>query len=279
MISVTILGKFMRGERLEKHIMEILRQIEIDYDVKILFACESGSRAWGFPSNDSDFDVRFIYIHKQDWYLSIDRKRDVIEIPKHDPISIPIHELLDVSGWELTKALKLFRKSNPPLLEWLNSGIIYYQAYSATEKMRNLASQTFAPSSCIYHYLNMAKGNYRDYLQGTQVKIKKYFYVLRPILAAKWIAKYSSIPPVEFHSLVEELVPQGNLKREILLLLKRKMAGDELNLESRVEAINLYLDEEIIHLENYAKNINIKIGDPTAQLNQIFRETLAEVWG
>jgi uncharacterized protein len=263
---------------MREHIIEIIKQIEIDYDVKILYACESGSRAWGFPSKDSDYDVRFIYVHKKNWYLSIDQKRDVIEIPKNDPISIPIHELLDVSGWELTKALKLFRKSNPPLLEWLNSSIVYYKAYSTTEKMSELATNIFAPNSCIYHYLNMAKGNYRDYLQGQDVKIKKYFYVLRPILAAKWIEKYNTIPPIEFQSLVEDIIPEGDLKKLIDELLRRKIAGEELNLEQRIDQINLFLNDEIFRLEEYAKSIKNDIQDPTESLNQIFREALEEVW-
>jgi uncharacterized protein len=263
---------------MREHIIEIIKQIEIDYDVKILYACESGSRAWGFPSKDSDYDVRFIYVHKKNWYLSIDQKRDVIEIPKNDPISIPIHELLDVSGWELTKALKLFRKSNPPLLEWLNSSIVYYKAYSTTEKMSELATNIFAPNSCIYHYLNMAKGNYRDYLQGQDVKIKKYFYVLRPILAAKWIEKYNKIPPIEFQILVEKIIPEGDLKKLIDELLRRKIAGEELNLEQRIDQINLFLNDEIFRLEEYAKSIKNDIQDPTESLNQIFREALEEVW-
>ena len=95
------------GIHVKEHINEVLRQIEIEKDVKILYACESGSRAWGFPSKDSDYDVRFIYVHKLDWYLSIDQKRDVIEIPSRNSISIPIDLLLDMSGWEFTKALKL----------------------------------------------------------------------------------------------------------------------------------------------------------------------------
>ncbi|QED48255.1 nucleotidyltransferase domain-containing protein [Cytobacillus dafuensis] len=263
---------------MKEHILEVIKQIEIDYDVKILYACESGSRAWGFPSKDSDYDVRFIYIHKKNWYLSIDRKRDVIEIPKHDSISIPINDLLDVSGWEITKALKLFRKSNPPLLEWLMSNIVYYEEFSMTDKMRTLAEEIFAPPSCLYHYLNMAKGNYRDFLQGEDVKIKKYFYVLRPILAAKWIEKYNSIPPIQFQSLLEEILPSGELRDEIDTLLKRKMAGEELDLEPRIDFINQYLNNEIVHLEAYAKSLNIHIPDPTERLNQLFRETINEVW-
>lgn len=264
---------------MREHILEVIKQIEIDYEVKILYACESGSRAWGFPSKDSDYDVRFIYVHNKDWYLSIDQKRDVLEIPKHDSISIPIHELLDVSGWELTKALKLFRKSNPPLLEWMYSSIVYYQAFSTVEKMRVIATNIFAPNSCVYHYLNMAKGNYRDYLQGEKVKIKKYFYVLRPILAAKWIEKYQAIPPIEFHKLYEDIVQPRELHDHIHTLLERKMAGEELDLEPKIDAINDYLNKEIVYLETYAKSLEIKILDPTKQLDLLFRETLKEVWG
>lgn len=267
-----------RGSSLKEHIVQVLKQIEHDYDIKVLYACESGSRAWGFPSKNSDYDVRFIYIHRPNWYLSIDHKRDVIEIPGRDSISIPIDELLDVSGWELTKALRLFRKSNPPLLEWLKSSIVYYQSYSTIEKMRIVDNTIFSPASCLYHYLNMAKGNFRDYLQGPEVKIKKYFYVLRPILAAKWIEKYNSIPPMEFQALLEDIVPSGKLKGEINTLLTRKIAGEELHLEPRIDVINEFLTGEINHLEQFAKTIQIDIPDPTLLLDELFRDTLEEVW-
>ncbi|MBM4763607.1 nucleotidyltransferase domain-containing protein [Bacillus sp. B15-48] len=263
---------------MREHIIDVIHQIEKDYDVKILYACESGSRAWGFPSKDSDYDVRFIYIHHPNWYLSIDQKRDVIEIPNRNSLSIPIDRLLDVSGWELTKALKLFRKSNPPLLEWLHSNIVYYQAYSTIDKMKVLEKKIFSPVSCLYHYLNMAKGNFRDYLQGNEVRIKKYFYVLRPILAGKWIEKYQSIPPIEFQELLEEIIEPGELKASILTLLKRKIAGEELNLEPKMEHLHEYINKEIENLEAYTKNLTIDNSDPTYELDQLFRETLTEVW-
>ena len=267
------------GIKLKVHIQQVLKQLETDYNIKVLYACESGSRAWGFPSKDSDYDVRFIYIHNKDWYLSIDQKRDVIEIPIRDSISMPINKLLDLSGWELTKALRLFRKSNPPLLEWLRSSIVYYQSYSTIDKMRLIERNIFSPTSCLYHYLNMAKGNFREYLQGQEVKIKKYFYVLRPILAAKWIEKYNVIPPVEFQTLLDDIIPPGELKDIINKLLERKIAGEELNLEPRIDVINQYLNKEIEHLDSYIKGINIEIPDPTNELDKLFRETLEEVWG
>ncbi len=198
-------------------IMSELQKIEKEEKVKILYACESGSRAWGFPSKDSDYDVRFIYIRPVEWYLSIFDKRDVIERP--------INNMLDINGWDLKKALQLFRKSNPPLLEWLQSPIKYYESYSIAEQIRGISPLTFSPKSCMYHYLNMAKGNYREYLQGEQVKIKKYFYVLRPILACCWIEKYNSMAPIQFDRLVESLIPkESELYGIVQQLLVRKKA-------------------------------------------------------
>lgn len=256
---------------MKEKILEELKKIEKTYHVKVLYACESGSRAWGFPSKDSDFDVRFIYIHKRDWYLSIDQMRDVIELP--------INDLLDINGWELTKALRLYRKSNPPLLEWLHSGIVYYQAFSVIEKMKQHRDQVYKPTASLYHYLNMARANYRHFLQKEQVKIKKYFYVLRPVLAGKWIEKYHTIPPLEFQSLLEEIVPDGILKKEIQELLERKKRGDELDFEPRIESINEFVETEIEHLTDYAKSLEERIEDPTHLLNQLFRDSLDEVWG
>jgi len=170
---------------MRKRIVRQLENIESDKDVQILYACESGSRAWGFASKDSDFDVRFIYLHPINWYLSISDKRDVIERN--------IDDCLDISGWEFRKALQLFRKSNPVLLEWLQSPIVYMEKYIAANKLRNLMSVYFSPKSCLYHYLHMARGNYREFLGGDQVWLKKYFYVLRPVLACRCnLTKYPS---------------------------------------------------------------------------------------
>ncbi|WP_026566214.1 nucleotidyltransferase domain-containing protein [Bacillus sp. UNC41MFS5] len=255
---------------MKEKILAEIQKIEEQYEVKVCLAVESGSRAWGFPSKDSDYDVRFIYVHKKDWYLSIDQKREVIELP--------INDLLDINGWEIRKALKLFRKSNPPLMEWLHSGIVYYQAFSLVDKLKAIQNQVFLPQSALYHYLNMAKGNFRDYLRGDHVKIKKYFYVLRPVLACIWIERYNTVPPIEFQTLVEELLDEGQLKQEILTLLERKISGDELNLEPKVNAINDFLEKEINRLEEYTKTLKVSKADMTPVLDDLFRDILDEVW-
>jgi uncharacterized protein len=265
--------------QLRNHILTVLKQIEKDYEISILYACESGSRAWGFPSNDSDYDVRFIYVHKKEWYLSIDQRRDVLEVPKHDKLSIHVDKLLDLNGWELTKALRLFRKSNPPLLEWLHSSIVYYQTSTAIKRMNELESQVFSPVSGIHHYLKMAKGNYRDYLNREEVKIKRYFNIFRPLLAAKWIEKHGVFPPIKFTELLEDILPTGAIRDILDDIIKRKMAGEVLDHTPRTQMINPYVEAEIEHLEQYVQEISADKPNPTELLNQLFRDTLDEVWG
>lgn len=253
-------------------IQEELRKIEQQENIRILFACESGSRAWGFPSKDSDYDVRFLYVRPVEWYLSIFEKRDVIERP--------ISDLLDINGWDLKKALRLFKKSNPPLLEWLQSPIKYAESYSVAEQIRSATKSSFSPKSCMYHYLNMARGNYREYLQGEHVKIKKYFYVLRPILACGWIERYGSMPPMAFDTLVGELIPQeSELYGMIQELLTRKKAGDELDVEPRWSLIHAFLEESMAHYERTAVLLEQVKGDQDQQLDELFRGALREVWG
>ncbi|WP_438447039.1 nucleotidyltransferase domain-containing protein [Gorillibacterium sp. sgz5001074] len=253
-------------------ILNELRNIEQEEGVRVLYACESGSRAWGFPSKDSDYDVRFLYVRPRDWYLSIYEGRDVIERP--------ISNKLDINGWDLKKALALFRKSNPPLLEWLQSPIQYLEESSVAEQIRRVSPLTFLPKSCMYHYLNMAKGNYREYFQGEQVKIKKYFYVLRPVLACAWIEKTDTMPPMEFERLVHDLVPAGSELRETIEhLLARKKAGDELDLEPRLNPINEYLEDRLQYFERVAADSRTSQTKLDDRLDDLFRSALHEVWG
>jgi hypothetical protein len=243
--------------------------MESEENIRIVYACESGSRAWGFPSADSDFDVRFLYVRPVNWYLSIDEKRDVIERP--------ISDGLDISGWDLKKALRLFRKSNPPLLEWLGSPIVYLEKYSAARKMRRLSASNFSPNACLHHYLHMARGNFRDYLKGDEVWVKKYFYVLRPILAMNWIEKGWGVVPTDFNILVREIVKDPTLKLEIDRLLMEKRAGAELARGPRVAPISAFIEGELARWEHH-EIVNQKTSMSLDALDELFRETLEEVW-
>jgi hypothetical protein len=256
---------------MKQEILARLSHLEQEEGVRILYACESGSRAWGFPSTDSDYDVRFIYLQPQDWYLSIDleKKRDVIERPINDQI--------DLNGWDLRKALWLYRKSNPPLLEWLGSPIIYLEKYSTASQLRTLAPEYYSPKACMYHYLHMARGNYREYLKGERVWIKKYFYILRPLLVINWLEKEMGIVPTEFRKFVNQVVSDKDLKQEIETLIKAKEQGAELDYGPRIPAIGDFIDREIARLENQQFTDGTQNGS-AEELNRLFRSALDEVW-
>lgn len=254
--------------RVFEKIVEELRCIEKKHDVRVLYACESGSRAWGFASRDSDYDVRFIYVHPRDWYLSIEDRRDVIEEP--------ICAELDISGWDLRKALRLMRKSNPPLLEWLKSPVTYAQNEPFIGAFRALARDCYSPARTFKHYLHMAWGNARDYLKGDTVRLKKYLYVLRPMLAARWIERGLGEPPMRFDHLVEKMVEEDRVRAAIAHLLARKKSGEEMGHGLRDEVLGAFIAEELSRLEK------IEVAEETpinsVMLNDFFqRFCLAEV--
>ena len=150
---------------IRKEIDATLVRIEAEHEVRVLFACESGSRGWGFASPDSDYDVRFIYVHKPQWYLTVFPGRDVIELP--------VNEIYDVSGWDLRKALGLLRNGNATLVEWLSSPVIYRAESDFLQAVRAAALEVDRPERAFHHYLHMARKNYREHLQGEVVKLKK----------------------------------------------------------------------------------------------------------
>lgn len=252
-----------------ERILARLNELEVAEGIKIVYACESGSRAWGFPSANSDFDIRFLYVHPIEWYLSIEEKRDVIECQAEGS--------LDINGWDLRKALGLFRKSNPPLFEWLNSPIVYLEKGRTAAQMRDLMPVFYSPTACIHHYLHMTQGNYREYLQGDVVWIKKYFYVLRPILAIQWIENGFGVAPTAFSTLLERLVTDPALSAEINTLIEQKRNGAELDRGPRIPLISEFIERELSRIET--EGIKYKSHQTSSnELNELFRNTLAELW-
>lgn len=223
-------------------ILDQLADIEVQHDVEVLFACESGSRGWGFASPDSDYDVRFLYVHRLPWYLRVEPQRDVIERP--------IDDVLDVSGWELRKALGLLKRANPTLLEWLDSPVICREKAGVVTALRELALDCFAADRGRWHYLSMARKNFRGYLQGETVRYKKYLYVLRPLLACRWIDRGLGRPPMRFAELVETLVDEPELLAEINALLQQKMAVGEAEVSPRRPAIHAFIETELARAEH-----------------------------
>ena len=245
-------------------IQEKLREIEQREECRILLAVESGSRAWGFASPDSDYDVRFIYVRPEKVYLRLDRTRDVIEVP--------INDELDINGWDIDKTLRLLHKSNPTVFEWFSSPIIY-QTSAFADQFRPIMQKYFSSKAGLWHYLHMAEGNYRDYLRGEMVRAKKYFYVLRPILACKWILEKGTPPPMLFAELVKSELPD-DLSETVYQLLDLKMNSPEIKEIPRIDQLNRYLDTGIVSVKEQIEKLpNTPVQDWN-ELNELFFSVL-----
>ena len=249
---------------MREKIQEQLRRIEESEDIKILLAVESGSRAWGFASPDSDYDVRFVYIRRTEDYLKLDAIRDVIELP--------IDDVLDINGWDLQKTLRLLYKSNPTLFEWFSSPIVYQETEFA-DKFRDLMMYYFSSKKTLYHYISMAEGNYREYLKGDLVRAKKYFYVLRPVLACQWILDWGTPPPMLFSELIKAELPV-ELIDVVNQLLELKMNSPEVKLINRISEINEYLDESIPSIKSAVRLLDDSHTPDWSELNQLFLREL-----
>lgn len=226
-------------------ILEELHKIEQVHNVKIIMAIESGSRAWGFASPDSDYDVRFIYVRNKEDYLKLEGIRDVIEWK--------LDEVLDINGWDVKKALQLIHKSNPTIFEWCASPIVYLQT-PEFDVLKSALPKYFSPKKALYHYGHMAGTNYREYLKGEEVRIKKYFYVLRPLLAAQWILDKKVAPPMLFDELVaaeldKELLP------ELERLLEMKKALPEMGMAPKVQVFNDYIEKMMPEIKEAAEQM------------------------
>ena len=212
-----------------------LQKIEQQYGVRILHAVESGSRAWGFASPDSDYDVRFVYVRPAADYLRLDEPRDVIEWK--------LDEVLDINGWDLRKAMKQFARGNATLYEWSYSPVVYLTT-PEWEIIRNTAKEYFSEKAAVYHYYGTAMTTYSGYLTREQIRYKKYFYALRPLLAALWIERTHKIPPVLFDDLLKmEIEPE--LRAAIEDLLERKKVTTEGESNPQIPTIQTFIRDEL----------------------------------
>ncbi len=257
----------MIADSVRKEILNRIRNAEIEHHVKVIYAIESGSRAWGFESPNSDYDVRFIYTHPKDWYISVDleEKRDVIEYDIIDEI--------DINGWDVRKALRLFWKSNPALVEWLQSPIVYVDDNCFAPQARDLLDSIYSVEKGICHYRSMAKTNYRGYLKNSLVPIKKYFYVLRPLLSIMWLEKYNQPAPIVFDQLRGLVSDKLELDEEISILLQRKKISKEKEVAPAIPVLNRFIESELNRLEKYGEKTKGQVSSIDS-LNDLFHEVL-----
>lgn len=242
--KLTVRSAHPVSDAMRATVLETLADLERRHDVTVLFACESGSRGWGFASPDSDYDVRFVYVHRLPWYLTVEPGRDVIEQP--------ISGELDVGGWDLRKALQLLRDSNPTLLEWLRSPIVYRQDAAWTDRFHTLAERGFSQVRGYHHYVSMAKKNLREHLYADVVRYKKYLYVLRPLLAARWIRDGHGVPPMRFAELVAATMTETDVVAEIDALLEVKMRAGESATRPRWTGIHDFIERELAVAEAHS---------------------------
>lgn len=215
-----------------------LERIEREEHVRILFAVESGSRAWGFPSPDSDYDARFVYVREADWYLSLQPGRDVIELP--------IDGDFDVNGWDIRKALLLLLKPNPVLLEWLSSPIRYRWNDGACARLEAFARRTAYARACLHHYLSLSRRLWDEYVEGRDdVNLKKYLYILRPAICIAWIRERpGEIPPMNLPELMDGIALTAGFRDEVARLLMRKAQTSEVGNGGRIGALDDFITRE-----------------------------------
>ncbi|WP_291728144.1 nucleotidyltransferase domain-containing protein [Bernardetia sp.] len=255
---------------IQDYIEECLQQLESEKNIKILYACESGSRAWGFGSPDSDYDVRFLFVHDKEKYVSIHSPLDSIDRFFENDV--------DVSAWDIRKALGLLKKSNATPFEWLQSPIIYRQNEEFRNQLWELSKLYFSPKTLIFHYLGIAKGMLSK-IEDHQISIKKYFYVLRPVLAAYYIKTRNQPAPTEFRFLVENLVQVENstknkeVKEAIEELWKQKIIAKEGEKIKIPTFIHSFITEQISECGAYASNLKRK-EEENEPLNEFFRSLL-----
>ncbi len=245
---------------IRKEIIEKLSEIEQKENVRVLYAVESGSRAWGVESPDSDYDVRFVYVRHKEDYLCLEEKKDVIEWQ--------LDEVLDINGWDLKKTLKQFHKGNATLFEWANSPIVY-KTTDEWKKICESSKKYFSKKVALYHYYGLANSTFKQYLQDDEVKYKKYIYALRPLLVCKFIEDNNAIPPVKFEDLLKQILPK-ELSDEINQMLFIKAKSDEKDLKPKMPIIHKYIEDEIIKYEQLSKGMEDDRVKDWDVLNKLF---------
>ncbi|GAA4355840.1 nucleotidyltransferase domain-containing protein [Hymenobacter saemangeumensis] len=250
---------------MDTRIQTALTQLEATHGIRILYACESGSRAWGFPSPDSDYDVRFIYCHAAEWYLTLDEGPDTL--------NFPVDEELDLAGWELRKALRLLRGSNAALFEWLQSPVLYHEALDFRARLTPLLPAAFNLKAGLHHYLGQLRRGVEEDLVGEDVRLKRLFYALRSALAARWIRLRYTLPPMEFAPL-RELLP-AELAADVDELLQRKAMANEKTVVARPAALAAFLREEFAAGQAARETLPVaRNAAAGAALDELFRELL-----
>jgi|SRR6218665_106071 len=193
-----------------EQIMQVLNEIERLKKIRILYACETGSRAWGFPSPDSDYDIRFIYKHEKDWYLQLGLRKDTIEVMNGE---------LDITGWDLKKSLILLKKSNTALIERFQSPVQYRSVRGFSNDFSALIEEYYSARAVYFHHYFLAIKFWEEMKDQQQLKLKSYFYLLRSLLSCNWIINDESVSPMHIEGLMKYISDEDRgMIRELIQL-------------------------------------------------------------
>jgi predicted nucleotidyltransferase len=249
---------------MESKIQQLLAAVEARHGVRILYACESGSRAWGFASPDSDYDIRFLFVRPRDTYLSIHEGLESIDLPLEGD--------LDAGGWDIRKAARLLGKSNGALVEWLHSPVVYRSAPGFLDRWRNVARGVFSPHACCAHYRGLAKQMLLGKLGSETVRAKDYLYALRALLAASWVTEGRGIPPVPFAELLE--VAPDEIRELVPGLLEHKARTAESERMPRMPVLDDFLKARLDELSNAIDSLSQGPDDLSA-VDRLLRNEIA----
>ena len=231
---------------MQEEIIKKLEQIEKEENITILLAVESGSRAWGFASPNSDYDVRFIYKRNLNEYLKLEKVRDVPEKP--------IENDLDISGWDISKTLKLLYLSNPSFCEWLKSPIVYKKTEEVAE-LEKLAQKYFSKTKILNHYYHIAVTHYEKHIkEKKKVNLKKYFYILRSIAAALYTIRKEDIAPIEFDVLRNSEFPI-EINEIVDKMVKIKKENIETKEIDKIKKLDSFIEEKIKEIADNIKQL------------------------
>ena len=236
-----------------------------DGDVDVMFAVESGSRAWGFASPDSDYDVRFVYRHEPDWYMSLrDEPRDTVVVSDGE---------LDMVGWDIRKYLRLMRKSNPSVLEWLECPRYVVWCGNGIRRLSEMAGRCFSARSLAFHYAGMARSNDHEFLRIREPRTKKYLYVVRALLSADWVIREGCMPPTVFAELLD-LSACDFPRDQVEEVLARKLVADESDRYGHVPELDEWIPRKLQDVTEMAERLPRAELVPWDEMDELFLEML-----
>ncbi|MBU2776386.1 nucleotidyltransferase domain-containing protein [Acidithiobacillus sp. CV18-2] len=256
-----VMSPMPKGDAIEDR----LRGVESAHGVRILYACESGSRACGFPSPDSDYDVRFIYARPLSEYLRVNPGRDVVELP--------IKGDLDISGWDLRKALQLMLKGNQAIFEWLFSPVVYRSHSAFLKECRHVSTRAYRRRAALGHYFGIASRIAAEHLHTDDAPIKKVLYVLRTMLAGRWAAENPEPPPISMDLLVAGTLMEAAIRQEIMDILKAKQSAMERETIHLSKDMTGFIYQSLLDLRRWLQEWDVPEPSPETTLadNLFFR--------